>query len=89
MSSRRMPFGQRPSADPSAVPSREAWVRQGEAAPLPPAEPVKADIYTARMTLDVTPAMRARIKVAAFKQGRTVTDVLRELLQQHFPEDQP
>ena len=85
MSSRRMPFGQRPSADPSL----EAWVRQGEAAPLPLAEPVKADIYTARMTLDVTPEMRARIKVAAFKQGRTVTDVLRELLEQHFPEDQP
>ena len=85
MSSRRMPFGQRPSADPSL----EAWVRQGEAAPLPFAEPVKAEIYTARMTLDVTPEMRARIKVAAFKQGRTVTDVLRELLEQHFPEDQP
>ena len=85
MSSRRMPFGQRPSADPSL----EAWVRQGEAAPLPSVEPVKADIYTARMTLDVTPEMRARIKVAAFKRGRTVTDVLRELLEQHFPEDQP
>lgn len=81
MSSRRMPFGQRPSADPSL----EAWVRQGEAVPAP--EPVKADIYTARMTLDVTPEMRARIKVAAFKQGRTVTDVLRALLKQHFPED--
>lgn len=85
MSSRRMPFGQRPSADPSL----EAWVRQGEAASLPAAEPVKAEIYTARMTLDVTPEMRARIKVAAFKRGRTVTDVLRELLEQHFPEDQP
>ena len=85
MSSRRIPFGQRPSADPSL----EAWVRQGEAAPLPSAELVKAEIYTARMTLDVTPEMRARIKVAAFKQGRTVTDVLRELLEQHFPEDQP
>lgn len=84
MSSRRMPFGQRPSADPSL----EAWVRQGEAAPVPAAEPVKAVIYNARMTLDVTPAMRARIKVAAFKRGRTVTDVLRELLEQHFPEDQ-
>lgn len=85
MSSRRMPFGQRPSADPSL----DAWVRQGEALPLPSAESVKADIYTARMTLDVTPEMRARIKVAAFKRGRTVTDVLRELLEQHFPEDQP
>lgn len=80
--SRRMPFGLRPSADPSL----EAWVRQ-DAPALPVSDPVKADIYTARMTLDVTPEMRARIKVAAFKQGRTVTDLLRELLDQHFPEE--
>lgn len=80
--SRRMPFGQRPSADPSL----DAWVRQDKPA-VPVVESVKADIYTARMTLDVTPEMRARIKVAAFKQGRTVTDLLRELLEQHFPED--
>ncbi len=80
--SRRMPFGQRPSADPKL----DAWVRQEKSA-TPAIELVKADIYTARMTLDVTPEMRARIKVAAFKQDRTVTDLLRELLEQHFPED--
>lgn len=80
--SRRMPFGQRPSADPSL----EAWVRQDKLV-VPAADPAKADIYTARMTLDVTPEMRARIKVAAFKQGRTVTDLLRDLLDQHFPEE--
>ena len=79
--SRRMPFGQRPSADPSL----EAWVRQEKPAVIP-AEPVKAEIYTARMTLDVTPQMRARIKVAAFQQGRTVTDLLRDILDRHFPE---
>lgn len=81
--SRRMPFGQRPSADPSL----EAWVRQDKHTALQPG-PQRADIYTARMTLDVTPEMRARIKVAAFKQGRTVTDLLRELLEKHFPEDE-
>ena len=79
--SRRIPFGQRPSADPSL----EAWVRQEKSVAIP-AEPVKAEIYTARMTLDVTPQMRARIKVAAFQQGRTVTDLLRDILDQHFPE---
>jgi hypothetical protein len=33
--------------------------------------------YTARLTLDITPAMRARIKVSAFTQGVTVADLLR------------
>jgi hypothetical protein len=37
----------------------------------------KGDLYTARLTLDITPAMRARIKVSAFTQGVTVADLLR------------
>ena len=44
------------------------------------------DLYTARLTLDVTPALRSRIKVAAFTQGITVADMLRDLLEQAFPE---
>jgi hypothetical protein len=39
--------------------------------------PGKGDLYTARLTLDITPAMRARIKVSAFTQGVTVADLLR------------
>jgi hypothetical protein len=46
----------------------------------------KGDLYTARLTLDVTPALRARIKVAAFTQGITVADMLRDLLERAFPE---
>lgn len=77
MSARRPAIGGRPLADPKA----EAWVRQRERTAL-----AKGAVYSARLTLDVTPALRARIKVAAFKQGVTVAEMLRELLSSCFPE---
>lgn len=49
----------------------------------------KSDLYTARLTLDVTPSMRARIKVSAFTQGVTVAELLRALLEREFPEHTP
>ena len=79
MSARRPAIGGRPLADPQA----EAWVRQRERTAL-----AKGAVYSARLTLDVTPALRARIKVAAFKQGITVAEMLRELLCTRFPEDE-
>ncbi|ERV70168.1 chromosome partitioning protein ParB [Pseudomonas aeruginosa] len=74
---KRMAIGARPPANPHA----EAWVRQGGAGGLQ-----KGDLYTARLTLDITPAMRARIKISAFTQGVTVADLLRALLEREFPE---
>lgn len=68
----RSGFTRRP-ADP------DAWVRS--AAPAAP----KSDLYTARLTLDVTPALRGRIKVAAFRRGLTVADMLRAMLEDAFP----
>lgn len=44
-----------------------------------------AATYTARLTIDVTPALRGRIKVAAFSRGVTVADMLRDLLARKFP----
>jgi len=41
----------------------------------------------ARLTFDITPAMRARIKVCAFTQGVTVAELLRALLEREFPEN--
>jgi hypothetical protein len=76
-SDKRTAIGARPPANPHA----EAWVRQGEAGAMH-----KGDLYTARLTLDITPALRARIKVTAFTQGMTVADLLRELLEREFPE---
>lgn len=74
---KRIAIGARPPANPQA----EAWVRQGEDAGI-----AKGDLYTARLTIDVTPALRARIKVAAFTQGITVAETLRGLLEREFPE---
>jgi hypothetical protein len=78
----RRGFAERPRV---AAPSADAWVRSAEAAP--PAEPRRAEIYAARLTIDVTKALRGRIKMAAFAQGLTVADMLRDLLDAHFPED--
>ncbi|GHE45815.1 hypothetical protein GCM10019059_00250 [Camelimonas fluminis] len=59
----------------------EQWIRTAE---IPPraSEPTA---YTARLTIDVTPALRGRIKIAAFGRGVTVADMLRELLSREFP----
>lgn len=76
-SGKRIAIGARPPANPHA----EAWIRQGDADSIQ-----KGDLYTARLTLDITPAMRARIKVSAFTQGVTVAELLRALLEREFPE---
>jgi hypothetical protein len=61
----------------------EAWVRRPEP---PPPRDVELSLYTARLTIDVTPGQRGRIKVAAFQRGLTVADMLRALLAREFPE---
>jgi hypothetical protein len=38
------------------------------------------------MTLDVTPALRTRIKLAAIERGVTMAQMLREVLEREFPE---
>ena len=51
-----------------------------------------AEAFTARLTIDITPELRGRIKVAAFRRGVTVAVMLRELLVREFPPtkgDQP
>jgi len=75
--SHRAPIGRRPAADPAS-----AWVRRDHESTVP----AKASIFTARLTLDVTPEMRGRIKVIAFRRGITAADMLRELLEREYPE---
>ncbi|OWJ64627.1 hypothetical protein [Inquilinus limosus] len=55
--------------------SPEAWIRAPEA----------RKPFTARLTIDVTPDLRGRIKIAAYRQGVTVADLLRDLFARHFP----
>ncbi len=60
----------------------DTWVR----APEPSATPSSVgDHFTARLTIDVTPELRARIKITAFQRGQTVADMLRDLLAREFP----
>lgn len=61
----------------------DAWVRTPDIAT--PAQGAD-ELYTARLTIDVTPALRGRIKITAFQRGLTVADLLRDLLAREFPD---
>lgn len=76
--SKRSPIGRRPAADPAST-----WVRQADA----PGAASRVSIYTARLTIDVTPALRGRIKVIAFQRGLTAAVMLRELLEREYSGD--
>lgn len=69
----RRGFAARP-ADP------EHWIKAADSAPR------NSGGFTARLTIDVTPDLRGRIKIAAFGRGVTVADMLRELLAREFPQ---
>ncbi|WP_421951713.1 ribbon-helix-helix protein [Pelagibacterium sp.] len=58
----------------------EDWVKSASSAEA------KRPDYTARLTIDITPELRGRIKIAAFERGVTVADMLRDLLACEFPE---
>ncbi len=73
--SRRTAIGRKPAADPAS-----AWVRQADM----PDVAHRPSAYTARLTIDVPPALRGRIKVEAFRRGVTAAEMLRELLEREF-----
>jgi len=60
----------------------ESWIRSPDPAS---ASSNPTELYTARLTVDITPALRGRIKIAAFQRGVTVADMLRDLLAREFP----
>jgi hypothetical protein len=61
----------------------DTWVRMREA---PSSRESDASLFIARLTIDVTPEQRGRIKVTAFQRGQTVADMLRELLARESPD---
>lgn len=67
-------FAARP-ADP------ERWIKAADASS---ARGSADSGFTARLTIDVTPDLRGRIKIAAFQRGVTVADMLRDLLAREF-----
>ena len=69
----------RPTSRFAARPgSADAWVREPDSRTGSVAE------YTARLTIDVTPVLRGRIKITAFERGITVAEMLRTLLEREF-----
>lgn len=70
----RRGFAARP-ADP------EQWIKAAGAS----SRDGNASDFTARLTIDITPELRGRIKIAAFQRGVTVADMLRGLLAREFP----
>ena len=61
----------------------DSWVRAPD---LPSARAPQKD-FSARLTIDVTPALRGRIKVTAFRRGVTVAEMLRAVLEREYPDD--
>lgn len=74
--SRKRAFATRP-ADP------DHWIKAADPAVAPSS---KDTAFTARLTVDITPELRGRIKIAAFQRGVTVADMLRALLSSEFPQ---
>lgn len=77
---KRAAIGRRPAADPRI----DGWLRGGGGTGSE--TPSHASVYTARLTIDVTPELRGRIKVVAFRRGVTVAEMLRQLLEEQFPD---
>ena len=60
----------------------ESWIKTSE--PLS-ARTGGGAAFTARLTIDITPELRGRIKIVAFQRGVTVAYMLREQLAREFP----
>ncbi|MDR7154840.1 hypothetical protein J2W40_001655 [Sphingobium xenophagum] len=58
----------------------ERWIRR------PVLDTPAATPFSARLTIDVTPAMRQRLKLAAVTRGTTVADLMRALIDAQFPD---
>lgn len=74
--SHRRGFAARP-ADP------DSWIKAAES----PVRTRGAEAFSARLTIDITPALRGRIKMTAFGRGVTVAEMLRALLEREFPSE--
>ncbi len=70
-------FASRPGA-------AEDWIRAVNAPSVPLDR--ATNTFTARLTIDVTPALRRRLKFAAVTRGTTVADMIRGLLAREFPD---
>ena len=68
-------FASRP-ADP------DSWIKAADGRPVRAPDAFR---FTARLTIDITPELRGRIRIVAFQRGVTVADMMRDLLAREFP----
>lgn len=68
---------------PSGTLAADRWLRRGDER-APPIDLPATEVLAARLTVDVTQELRGRIKIAAFKRGSTVANLLRQILQREF-----
>lgn len=76
----RTGFASRPGA-------AEAWIAGPQDAAPPGAPSPPPSINSARLTIDVTPQLRRRLKLAALHRSISVADMLRELLHREYPDN--
>lgn len=62
---------------PAKQPTPESWVL---------AHPLPAGLPTKRLTVDVPETLHRRIKIQCAQHGVNMADVVRELLEQRFPQ---
>jgi hypothetical protein len=68
--------GRNPAAGFAARPgAADRWIKAAEPVPSPP-----SDDFAARLTIDVTPETRRRLKRAALDRGTTLADLVRALI---------
>jgi len=61
----------------------DTWIRAGGLSP--PKNGAKDHHFTARLTIDVTPDLRGRIKVATFRRRIAIAEMLGDLPSREFP----
>jgi len=76
--------GKRPELSAKVAPRlADAWVKQGTVDSKCDPRPTSVS-HSARLTVDITPALRRSIKLAAISQGVTVAQLLRGMLDREF-----
>ncbi len=82
---KKVAFGQKPTP-PVAARTPDEWVTN-RAEPEPVVETsAAASDKMKRLTIDVTADLHTRIKVTCTLRGKKIADEIRELLEQHFPD---
>ncbi len=83
MSAKKVSFGKKP-VPPEYPPGIEEWVANREG--LQAAEELKQEqqIKMKRLTLDIPEELHRAIKRQAVEEGKTMAELLRSLLEQHY-----